>query len=73
MPIVIDASVTMAWCFEDEASAATDDILDRLKHDSAVVPGLWQLEVINVLLVAERGNRITEAQAARAIKHVRHA
>jgi predicted nucleic acid-binding protein len=65
MPIVIDASITMAWCFEDEASAATDDVLDRLKQDSAVVPGLWQLEVINVLLVAERRNRITEAQAAR--------
>jgi len=65
MPIVVDASVTMAWCFEDEASTASDDVLDQLRQDSAVVPGLWKLEVINVLLVAQRRDRITEAQAAR--------
>jgi predicted nucleic acid-binding protein len=67
MRIVIDASVTMAWCFEDEASTATDDVLDRLRHDSAVVPALWQLEVVNVLLAAERRKRITEAQAVRLL------
>lgn len=27
---VIDASVTMAWCFEDETTEATDVVLDRL-------------------------------------------
>ena len=65
MPIVIDASITMAWCFEDQATSASDAVLHRLKQDSAVVPVLWQLEVINVLLVAERRGRINEAQAAR--------
>lgn len=65
MPIVIDASVTMAWCFDDEATDATDAVLDRLTEDEAVVPSLWQLEVANVLLVAERRRRVTEAQAAR--------
>jgi len=38
MPIVIDTSITMAWCFEDEATQATDDVLDRLRLDEAVVP-----------------------------------
>ncbi len=65
MPIVIDTSVTMAWCFEDEATADTDSVLDRLQDDEAVVPALWQLEVTNVLLVAERRGRITEAQSTR--------
>ena len=55
----------MAWCFEDEAVQATDAALDRLAGEEAVVPGLWQLEVANVLLVAERRGRITEAQATR--------
>lgn len=64
MPIVIDTSVTMAWCFGDEATDETDTVLDRLRQDEAVVPSLWQLEVANVLLVAERRRRITEAQAA---------
>jgi predicted nucleic acid-binding protein len=65
MPIVIDTSVTMAWCFEDEATAETDQVLDRLGHDHAVVPSLWQLETTNVLLVAERRARLAEAQVTR--------
>jgi len=67
MSIVIDASVTMAWCFEDEATPAADDVLDRLCNDEATVPPLWQLEVANVLLVAERRGRISEAQASRFV------
>lgn len=65
MPLVIDASVTMAWCFEDETTPATEAVLDQLGSESAVVPPLWTLEVTNVLLVAERRRRITEAQSVR--------
>lgn len=65
MPFVLDASVTMTWCFDDEATQGTDAVLDRLVGDTAVAPPLWQLEVANVLLVAERRARVTEAQAAR--------
>jgi len=65
MPIVVDTSVTMAWCFDDEATGQTDAILDRLREEEAAVPALWQLEVANVLLVAERRGRITEAEATR--------
>jgi predicted nucleic acid-binding protein len=62
---VIDASVTMAWCFADEATAATESLLDQFSADEAVVPAVWPLEVANVLLVAERRRRLTEAQASR--------
>ena len=65
MPIVIDASVTMAWCFDDEATPLTDGVLDQLRDQEAFVPALWQLEVANVLLIAEWRGRITEAQATR--------
>ena len=65
MPFVVDASVTMAWCFEDEATPETEALLDRLQEDAATVPSLWELEVVNVLLVAERRNRLGEAQSAR--------
>ncbi|HZZ52763.1 MAG TPA: type II toxin-antitoxin system VapC family toxin [Trebonia sp.] len=65
MPFVVDASTTMAWCFEDEATTETDAILDRLGHDHALVPPLWEYEVANVLLVAERRTRITEFQSTR--------
>ena len=62
---VIDASVTMAWCFEDEVTEATDALLDRLRSDQATAPAVWPLEVANVLLAAERRGRLSEAQASR--------
>jgi len=62
---VIDTSITMAWCFEDEATAATDDALERLRDEDVAVPAIWPLEVANVLLVAERRGRLSEAQASR--------
>jgi predicted nucleic acid-binding protein len=65
MTFVLDTSVTMAWCFEDEATAETEAVLDRLAGEEAVVPALWRLEVANVLLVAERRGRMTEARVAR--------
>lgn len=68
MTFVVDASVTMAWCFEDEASEATESILDRLADEPALVPALWPLEVANVLLAAERRRRITESTAARFVQ-----
>jgi predicted nucleic acid-binding protein len=68
MPFVIDTSVTMAWCFEDEATESTERLLDELRTDHAVVPALWRLEVANVLLVAERRKRLTEAQSVRFVE-----
>jgi predicted nucleic acid-binding protein len=67
VPFVLDASVALAWCFEDEATSQTDAVLDRLAEDSAVAPSLWELEVVNVLLLAERRGRITESQTARFV------
>ena len=67
LPFVLDASVALAWCFEDEVTSQTDAVLDRLAEDSAVAPSLWELEVINVLLLAERRGRITESQTARFV------
>ena len=61
---VVDNSVVMAWCFEDEASAYTEGVLDRLRDTQALVPAIWPLEVANVLLTAERHDRLNEAQTA---------
>jgi predicted nucleic acid-binding protein len=67
MPFVVDASVTLAWCFEDEARPLTEAILDRLSDDTAIVPSLWELEVSNVLLLGERRGRLTESQSTRFV------
>jgi predicted nucleic acid-binding protein len=61
---VVDNSVVMAWCFEDEASNYTEGVLDRLRETQALVPPIWPLEVANVLLIAERRDRLNGAQTA---------
>jgi predicted nucleic acid-binding protein len=68
MPFVLDASVTMAWCFEDETNRDTEAVLDRLTDDPAVVPSLWEYEVANVVLMAERRGRLTEFQTTRFVE-----
>ncbi len=59
---VLDASVALAWCFEDEAAAAMDVLLERLAADEASAPAIWPLEVADALLVAERRQRLTVEQ-----------
>lgn len=55
---ILDCSIAAAWCFEDEASEITDNLLERVRDHGAVVPSLWLLEITNVLLQAERRGRI---------------
>lgn len=64
---VVDNSVVMAWCFNDEANSYADRVLGSLSDSSAVVPPIWPLEVVNVLLAAERRGRLSEADSMRFI------
>jgi predicted nucleic acid-binding protein len=68
LAFVLDASVTVAWCFEDEASEYTESVLDLLRGTEAVVPTIWTLEVANALLVAERRGRLSDAEATRFLE-----
>ena len=60
---VLDASVTVAWCFDDESTPAAWALLDRMRAAPAYVPVLWALEIGNILVGAERRRRITQARA----------
>ena len=62
---VVDNSIVMSWCFQDETNQYADAVLDSLSETTALVPSIWPLEVINVLLVAERRKRISEADSVR--------
>jgi predicted nucleic acid-binding protein len=56
---VADASVTLPWCFQDEATAWTDGLLDRLRGgDRIAVPAHWPTEISNGLLMGLRRKRI---------------
>ena len=64
--LVLDASATLAWCFDDERTAESNALLDRLAVATALVPAIWHVELANALLAAERRRRIT----AEDIEHV---
>ena len=71
MSFVVDSSIALTWCFEDEATQAADALLVKLTHDGAHAPSLWALEVLNVLMIAQRCGRITlkERQDRIALLH----
>lgn len=58
MSFVIDNSVALAWCFEDEQTAPIMAVLDQVAETGAVAPQLWPVEALNGLLTAERRGRI---------------
>ena len=60
---VADASVTLAWCFGDEAAPFTDQLLDRvLAGEPIAVPACWPTEVLNGLLRAKRRGRVANEE-----------
>lgn len=62
---VVDNSVVLSWCFEDEGSRYAEAVLESLETAEAFVPAIWPLEVGNVLLVAERKKRLSQAAVVR--------
>ena len=64
MSFVLDNSVALAWCFEDEQSPGVMALLDRVAETGAYAPMLWPLEAANGLLMAERRRRLDAARRA---------
>lgn len=68
---VLDASVVLAWCFEDEVKPFAELALDALQAGEASVPPVWPAEVGNALLVAERRGRTKPAGTTRSLELIR--
>ena len=65
---VVDNSIVMSWCFEDEGYSYSEAVLESLEAGEAFVPAIWPLEVGNVLLVAERKRRLSQASVVRFLE-----
>ncbi|HVV69432.1 MAG TPA: type II toxin-antitoxin system VapC family toxin [Gammaproteobacteria bacterium] len=59
---VLDASIALSWCFEDETTPQSIALLEKLEHATAFVPTLWPLELGNILVNAERKKLIKFAE-----------
>ncbi|MEE3502992.1 type II toxin-antitoxin system VapC family toxin [Acidiphilium acidophilum] len=67
MSLVLDASMTVGWLFDDERTPAAHAVMRRVVVEGAIVPSLWRLEVANVLRNAVRRGRCDEAYADRSL------
>ena len=59
--LVLDASIILAWMFEDERTSEIDAIAADLPTAEACAPGLLRVEVANVLAMSKRRGRISAA------------
>lgn len=72
MSLVLDASMTIAWLFDDERTEAAHAIMHRIVVEGAIVPSLWRLEVANVLRNAVRRGRCDEDYVDRSLERLGH-
>ncbi len=71
VPFVLDASIAVARCFEDETTPYTEYVLQLLGSDTAHVPAIWPLQVANALLVAERCAQLELVDTTRFLELLR--
>jgi predicted nucleic acid-binding protein len=57
MAFVLDASLTLAWHFEDEVRESAETVADRAIEEGVIVPHHWFLEVSSALVRGERRRR----------------
>jgi predicted nucleic acid-binding protein len=58
---VLDASVTLCWCFQDEEAVLANDVFAQLQGGAeALVPAVWWFEVRNAATLGVRKNRLNE-------------
>jgi hypothetical protein len=46
MPFVVDNSVVTGWFLASQTNAYTDGVLALLRSDTAIVPPLWECELV---------------------------
>ena len=67
MALVLDASITLAWAFQ-EVDPTASEARERLRHEDAVVPSFWWFEVRNGLVMGERRRVLTEQRTGRFLR-----
>ena len=66
---VLDASVTLAWLIDRSVAPYASHVRQLLLAGSrAVVPALWQMEVANGFVIAERRAMLTPSDTAQILQ-----
>ena len=61
MAFVVDASITVAWFVEGQATDYTNGLLRRASRERLHVPALWHTEFCNTLLVLTHRRKLKSA------------
>ena len=54
MNLVLECSIALTWIYADETTEPVRQVFDTVSEGGAWVPGLWRLEVANVLEMGVR-------------------
>ena len=69
MEWVLDSSMALAWVLPDEGSTRAEKFLAQLSPEGVLwVPALWWYEIANALTMAQRRQRLVEADSIRAVE-----
>lgn len=67
MRCVLDASMAVSFVLDDEFTPQSKRALVRVARDGAIVPAVWESEVLNALRSAEKRGRLSPAALANAV------
>ena len=68
---VLDASITLAWFLDHPIAQYAEHVRQLLlRGNRAVVPALWQLEIANGFVVAERRGLLTPSDTTEALQNL---
>ena len=57
MSMVLDSSAALAWVYAEEITEPIRHVFNLVSENGAWVPGLWKLEVANILEMGVRRGR----------------
>lgn len=71
MNLVLDASVTLCWCFREQRNPTSDKTFAILQSNAAaLVPALWWYEIRNSAAMGVRRKRIDRLEVATFLKRL---
>lgn len=69
---VLDVSACLPWCYEDEQTPFSDQLLDWAGSGSQLhVPSIWPLEIVNALLQGVRRKRLPAERAVEFLEQLK--
>ena len=72
IPVVIDANVIASWFFYDEAHGIHSRLLDSMDKLKIYVPSIFEHELMNILLMAEKRGRLNHETQKNILTIVSH-